>query len=133
LVANNILASNYKPMPDFLIAPSLLSADFARLGDEVRAVTAAYKPPAYPRTVPALETITLRLPLHAFCSISRSKFLKCASPFSANMAGKGLPTAAAIAWSLSMYSHPSFCATLFPTTDFPVKEKPIKIMLSLRI
>jgi ribulose-phosphate 3-epimerase len=28
-------------MPDFLIAPSLLSADFARLGDEVRAVTAA--------------------------------------------------------------------------------------------
>jgi ribulose-phosphate 3-epimerase len=28
-------------MPEFLIAPSLLSADFARLGDEVRAVTAA--------------------------------------------------------------------------------------------
>ena len=28
-------------MPDFLIAPSLLSADFARLGDEVRAVIAA--------------------------------------------------------------------------------------------
>jgi len=28
-------------MSDFLIAPSLLSADFARLGDEVRAVTAA--------------------------------------------------------------------------------------------
>ena len=28
-------------MPHFLIAPSLLSADFARLGDEVRAVTAA--------------------------------------------------------------------------------------------
>jgi ribulose-phosphate 3-epimerase len=28
-------------MPDFLIAPSLLSADFARLGDEVRAVSAA--------------------------------------------------------------------------------------------
>jgi ribulose-phosphate 3-epimerase len=28
-------------MPDHLIAPSLLSADFARLGDEVRAVTAA--------------------------------------------------------------------------------------------
>ena len=28
-------------MPDFLIAPSLLSADFARLGEEVRAVTAA--------------------------------------------------------------------------------------------
>ncbi len=28
-------------MPDYLIAPSLLSADFARLGDEVRAVTAA--------------------------------------------------------------------------------------------
>ncbi len=28
-------------MPDFLIAPSLLSADFARLGDEVRAVTTA--------------------------------------------------------------------------------------------
>jgi ribulose-phosphate 3-epimerase len=28
-------------MPDFLIAPSILSADFARLGDEVRAVTAA--------------------------------------------------------------------------------------------
>ena len=28
-------------MPDFLIAPSLLCADFARLGDEVRAVTAA--------------------------------------------------------------------------------------------
>jgi len=28
-------------MPDFLIAPSLLAADFARLGEEVRAVTAA--------------------------------------------------------------------------------------------
>jgi ribulose-phosphate 3-epimerase len=28
-------------MPDYLIAPSLLSADFARLGDEVRAVIAA--------------------------------------------------------------------------------------------
>ena len=28
-------------MPDYRIAPSLLSADFARLGDEVRAVTAA--------------------------------------------------------------------------------------------
>src|SRR5436189_3947227 len=28
-------------MPDFLIAPSLLSADFARLGDEVRAVVDA--------------------------------------------------------------------------------------------
>ena len=28
-------------MPDFLIAPSLLSADFARLGEEVRAVIAA--------------------------------------------------------------------------------------------
>ena len=28
-------------MPQYLIAPSLLSADFARLGDEVRAVTAA--------------------------------------------------------------------------------------------
>ena len=28
-------------MPEFLIAPSLLSADFARLGDEVRAVIAA--------------------------------------------------------------------------------------------
>ena len=28
-------------MPQHLIAPSLLSADFARLGDEVRAVTAA--------------------------------------------------------------------------------------------
>jgi len=28
-------------MPDFMIAPSLLSADFARLGDEVRAVIAA--------------------------------------------------------------------------------------------
>jgi ribulose-phosphate 3-epimerase len=28
-------------MPDFMIAPSLLSADFSRLGDEVRAVTAA--------------------------------------------------------------------------------------------
>src|ERR1700693_1153950 len=28
-------------MPDFKIAPSLLSADFARLGDEVRAVIAA--------------------------------------------------------------------------------------------
>ena len=28
-------------MTDYMIAPSLLSADFARLGDEVRAVTAA--------------------------------------------------------------------------------------------
>ena len=28
-------------MPQYLIAPSILSADFARLGDEVRAVTAA--------------------------------------------------------------------------------------------
>ena len=28
-------------MPEFMIAPSLLSADFARLGDEARAVTAA--------------------------------------------------------------------------------------------
>ena len=28
-------------MPDYRIAPSLLSADFARLGDEVRAVIAA--------------------------------------------------------------------------------------------
>ena len=27
-------ADDYKPMPDFLIAPSLLSADFARLGEE---------------------------------------------------------------------------------------------------
>jgi ribulose-phosphate 3-epimerase len=41
LALSNIFASDYKPMPDHLIAPSLLSADFARLGDEVRAVTAA--------------------------------------------------------------------------------------------
>jgi len=41
LALSNIFASDYKPMPDYLIAPSLLSADFARLGDEVRAVTAA--------------------------------------------------------------------------------------------
>jgi len=41
LALSNIFANDYKPMPDHLIAPSLLSADFARLGDEVRAVTAA--------------------------------------------------------------------------------------------
>ena len=35
------VANDYKPMPEYLIAPSLLSADFARLGEEVRAVTAA--------------------------------------------------------------------------------------------
>src|SRR6266536_1213081 len=32
---------DYNAMPDYRIAPSLLSADFARLGDEVRAVIAA--------------------------------------------------------------------------------------------
>ena len=32
---------DYNAMPDYRIAPSLLSADFARLGDEVRSVIAA--------------------------------------------------------------------------------------------
>jgi ribulose-phosphate 3-epimerase len=35
------VAGDYNEMPDYRIAPSLLSADFARLGDEVRAVIAA--------------------------------------------------------------------------------------------
>ncbi len=35
------IAKDYNAMPDYRIAPSLLSADFARLGDEVRAVIAA--------------------------------------------------------------------------------------------
>jgi len=33
--------TDYKPMPEYRIAPSLLSADFARLGEEVRNVIAA--------------------------------------------------------------------------------------------
>jgi ribulose-phosphate 3-epimerase len=38
---NEEVAGDYNEMADYRIAPSLLSADFARLGDEVRAVIAA--------------------------------------------------------------------------------------------
>jgi len=38
LIARIAHRIDYKPMPEYRIAPSLLSADFARLGDEVRAV-----------------------------------------------------------------------------------------------
>src|SRR5512141_1495510 len=39
--AQRFFQTDYRPMTDYVIAPSLLSADFARLGDEVRTVIAA--------------------------------------------------------------------------------------------
>ena len=45
-------------MPDYLIAPSILSADFARLGEEVDAVLAAgAAPPTATARAPAQKEV----------------------------------------------------------------------------